>query len=694
MDVHLSRPNIVHARISGSAGVGPTRQGNRFSSTYTGTALSSTLGLASCLVCSRTQTRPLRRQRSARCYLRAASERPWLPGVPYPSRKDFLKKQINPRLHEDTYELSDSELFWLGQRKQDNQPEFLQSMMGSETFGTRLLSKPRRDILHELEALMEEEAPPGFFSRIDDKQLLDLYNCPPADLPVAIEELQKWLDNDGSPRDLFKEDFLSRDKLMKRRIDSSQHQRLDSFSDDSLRILASLNRSQQTDEILERIGKSHLEESRSDFLRNVVAYCQKNKVESWKVKLAYMDDNFVRFKLGKKNQNQEKWQQYLGLSDGASAVEEERSNDLEDESEEETQRICDPKDARQRLKSWQCAHGDVVGVSACGSLLRDGHIKYLAVCASSDKEEQLVFDLQELAGKGRPSRKALFQKSGPLHVLTEVLESQENLKIVHQSSGLADVLQHVYGVTLSHTLDCAIAWEQVSGRRQCPVELPELFETYNPHLAKEMKNARSADSSPMIRRLQALMEADSSSSKSEPPAKVEPALEAEVAAGLLAIALELTPKLEKGAFKFRANCTEQLDLYRAWPGQHLGAFGLRVKKPFYFDDESMKLCVGKQRSQTGGDSQDARVSERATDDIQKLYDVLPEELRTFLDQRIETLKEDKGDVVEIALDIGREMEVRWRSLEKEGLQIDDVGCKVTKDHFSHILKHVGEEKFN
>eukprot|EP00913_Durusdinium_trenchii_P034425 g32206.t1 len=175
---------------------------------------------------------------------------------------------------------------------------------------------------------------------------------------------------------------------------------------------------------------------------------------------------------------QEKWQQYLGLSDGASAVEEERSNDLEDESEEETQRICDPKDARQRLKSWQCAHGDVVGVSACGSLLRDGHIKYLAVCASSDKEEQLVFDLQELA---------------------------------------------------------------------------------------------------------------------------------------------------------------------------------------------------------------------ATDDIQKLYDVLPEELRTFLDQRIETLKEDKGDVVEIALDIGREMEVRWRSLEKEGLQIDDVGCKVTKDHFSHILKHVGEE---
>ncbi|CAK9001804.1 Hypothetical protein (Fragment) [Durusdinium trenchii] len=456
------------------------------------------------------------------------------------------------------------------------------------------------------------------------------------------------------------------------RIDSSQHQRLDSFSDDSLRILASLNRSQQTDEILERIGKSHLEESRSDFLRNV-AYCQKNKVESWKVKLAYMDDNFVRFKLGKKNQNQEgsglqslalqraigllqeKWQQYLGLSDGASAVEEERSNDLEDESEEETQRICDPKD---------------------------------------DKEEQLVFDLQELAGKGRPSRKALFQKSGPLHVLTEVLESQENLKIVHQSSGLADVLQHVYGVTLSHTLDCAIAWEQVSGRRQCPVELPELFETYNPHLAKEMKNARSADSSPMIRRLQALMEADSSSSKSEPPAKVEPALEAEVAAGLLAIALELTPKLEKGAFKFRANCTEQLDLYRAWPGQHLGAFGLRVKKPFYFDDESMKLCVGKQRSQTGGDSQDARVSERATDDIQKLYDVLPEELRTFLDQRIETLKEDKGDVVEIALDIGREMEVRWRSLEKEGLQIDDVGCKVTKDHFSHILKHVGEEKFN
>lgn len=36
-----------------------------------------------------------------------------------------------------------------------------------------------------------------------------------------------------------------------------------------------------------------------------VAYCQKNKVESWKVKLAYMDDNFVRFKLGKKNQNQE-----------------------------------------------------------------------------------------------------------------------------------------------------------------------------------------------------------------------------------------------------------------------------------------------------------------------------------------------------------------------------------------------------
>lgn len=30
------------------------------------------------------------------------------------------------------------------------------------------------------------------------------------------------------------------------------------------------------------------------------------------------------------------------------------------------------------------------------------------------------------------------------------------------------------------------------------------------------------------------------------------------------------------------------------------------------------------------------------------------------------MKEDKGDVVEIALDIGREMEVRWRSLEKEG----------------------------
>lgn len=44
-----------------------------------------------------------------------------------------------------------------------------------------------------------------------------------------------------------------------------------------------------------------------------------------------------------------------------------------------------------------------------------------------DKEEQLVFDLQELAGKGRPSRKALFQKSGPLHVLTEVLESQETV---------------------------------------------------------------------------------------------------------------------------------------------------------------------------------------------------------------------------------------------------------------------------
>lgn len=31
-------------------------------------------------------------------------------------------------------------------------------MMGSETFGTRLLSKPRRDILHELEALMEEDS--------------------------------------------------------------------------------------------------------------------------------------------------------------------------------------------------------------------------------------------------------------------------------------------------------------------------------------------------------------------------------------------------------------------------------------------------------------------------------------------------------------------------------------------------------
>lgn len=35
--------------------------------------------------------------------------------------------------------------------------------------------------------------------------------------------------------------------------------------------------------------------------------------------------------------------------------------------------------------------------------------------------------------------------------------------------------------------------------------------------------------------------------------------------------------------------------------------------------------------------------------------------------------------------------LRTANLPPAGLQIDDVGCKVTKDHFSHILKHVGEE---
>eukprot|EP00434_Breviolum_minutum_P043794 symbB.v1.2.039056.t1/scaffold6321.1/size19036/2 len=534
----------------------------------------------------------------------------WLPG--FRSRREFVEKRIHPTLHQAIFDLSDMELM----------PLDLACLVKTEKVWWR-----RKD-------LQACDDPNSLRHSFSESQYF-IENHPAADT------MNKRFILDDRNRRIF----ISRSRFTKYELRA----KLAPLSDGAIRALTLSCQGQPEDrlsELLEKIQSvdTLIGGSRGSYLKKVVQWCNKEKIDRWKIKLAYLSDYDLRFTLTKKNK--EKWRSVLTNDDFRGQVETNQAPKNErnasiladiqkvtsDDLDEEIVVVSTFSMARDKLSAWKDALEDsnppkMLGVSAVGQLHRDGHIKYLAV--SSDMDEPLVFDLASLtmnSGSDSKAAKALFYKDGPLHTLKCLLESDESkecLKIVHSCSQLADVLQHVYDVKLQFVFDTAIAWEQMSDEGPETATLLKIVKQYKPSLEPRLKKGREEEKQGPIRLL-AMMRTSSEAKKTEKP---DAQLQGDIASALVEIALQMMPKLEQGAIRFRQSCAKMLELYRAWPGQHLGSFALGTKQPFYFAPDKrdkQKLCVALQEGSAVGqeDSHEAFEEEE-----KKLYNILPEELR-------------------------------------------------------------------
>ncbi|CAE7605087.1 ycf45 [Symbiodinium natans] len=359
---------------------------------------------------------------------------------------------------------------------------------------------------------------------------------------------------------------------------------------------------------------------------------------------------------------------------------------LEDDELEPVFVIAAPEEAEQRLTmDWaKSLHQNVVGVAASGCLVRHGRLEHIAICA--EKEEPVVVDIKGLSQ--HCSEERLFGEL--LQPLKEVLESPQVVKVCHDCRPVADLLADTYDVRLGLCFDTVEAWERLESKQQRPVDLEELARKYD----HELSNALQEDAKrqkPATARVYDFMASSSSSSCTEPVISWKPELLAMIAETLVRMSGEMGGALQQQA-DFPDACRQRLEEFRSWPGQHLDAYPLGAELEFMFVND--RLCIVSGEPDEENKMLTEPGDEHVREEFEKLITLLPEaplkKVRDFIGQKV-----GDGNVVEIVLGVGRDIEIRWRSLLEGGLKKATVqSTELFSRDISEVIDRIGEDRFN
>ncbi|CAE7729277.1 ycf45 [Symbiodinium necroappetens] len=618
-------------------------------------------------------------------------------GMPeLPTRAEFIQKHVHQSLHSEIYHLSDLELNSLGKHPFADQGTLIDRLKGSEALGARCFCMSREQFVQKKICDDLRKAVSSFsdqellnLSREDrhSKQVIDYWdseqqNSRPA--AVALGPLK-----------------TSRNKYIEKCIHSDLRDQLSALSDGALFVLGSpmVGRQNQPDRLaaISRADKL-LPYSRSLWLSNV---SKDPEVRQRLTELGKLTD-FEIYHLGRgKKQNINKYRERLNAQEATTektpvgdadqgkpdrAVQDGSilagiRDALEAEEEEDGPVVVAvQEDVEERLTgNWaKSLQGRAVGVAVSGQLLRNGHLKYIAICADSDVEP-LVVDVESLSEK-RPTE-ALFSEL--LLPLKEVLENRNIVKVCHDCRPLADLLFE-YDVQLEACFDT----------------VEEMARTYDHELENALRE-RAVLQKPKTPRAYDIMVQEAGSS-SEAESAWSPELLAEVAEALVKISEEMSGALANQASQFRDACqarteeqsTKSLQEFRSWPGQHLGAYPPGCELEFCFVNG--KLCIVGSADQNEADVNTVSGGSSDNDEeFEKLITLLPEAQLKKVREFINGL-DGSSNVVEIVLGVGRDIEIRWRALLEGGLRKAAIAnTPISREHIDEIVcDRIGEDRFN
>ena len=409
------------------------------------------------------------------------------------SRADYIEKHVHRSLHSEVYNLSDVELHSLGTHTFATQRELLDSFQGSECFGTRSFSMPRKSFLQQKihESLRKS------VGTLSDQELLQLSKF------KGNQQEEEVVHMDAGPALALGRARLARSLYVEKFIHSDIQDQLSPLSDGALCVLGNRARQDQA-EFLEQILKADafLPVSRSLWLSRV----SKNQELRPKMKVLGQLCDYEVFHLGRGKKGIEKYQARLqameeeqeeeltakgSVAESKAAGDEPKSSSiltgvleaLEDDELEPVFVIAAPEEAEQRLTmDWaKSLHQNVVGVAASGCLVRHGRLEHIAICA--EKEEPVVVDIKGLSQ--HCSEERLFGEL--LQPLKEVLESPQVVKVCHDCRPVADLLADTYDVRLGLCFDTVEAWERLESKQQRPVDLEELARKYDHELSNALQ---------------------------------------------------------------------------------------------------------------------------------------------------------------------------------------------------------------
>ncbi|CAE7658154.1 ycf45 [Symbiodinium sp. CCMP2592] len=627
-------------------------------------------------------------------------------GIPeLPNRAEFIQKHVHRSLHSEIYHLSDVELYIVGNHPFAEQSTLIDRLKGSEASGTRCFSMRRErfiqekicdDIRKSVSSFSDQELLELGREEQASKQMIDFWHMEQRDSrPVTVA---------------LGRNKTSRDRYIEKRIHSDLRDQLSALSDGALFVLGSpiIGRQSQPDRLaaITRTDKI-LPCSRSSWLSRV---SKDPEVKQKLTELGKLAD-FEVFHLGRgRKESINKYRERLNAQK-ATSVNASADTDQEkphrtvqdgsilagiqdalleegDEAREEEDGpvvIAVQEDVQQRLTDkWaKSLQGSVVGVAVSGQLLRDGYFKYIAICADSDVEP-LVVDVESLSEKC--PTETLFSEL--LRPLKEVLESQNIVKVCHDCRPLADLLLE-YKVQLEACFDTVEAWERLQAKEQRPVQLEEMARTYSHELENALRE-RAVLQKPKTPRVFDIMVPEAGGSSSEADSAWRPELLAEVAEALVNISEEMSGALGNQASRFRNACQARLEEFRSWPGQHVGAYPAGCELQFHFIDG--KLCIGSADQNEADENTGSRDND---EEFEKLITLLPESPLKNVREFINGL-EGSSNVVEIVLSVGRDIEIRWRSVLEGGLRKAAIAdTLISRKHIHKIVcDRIGEDRFN